>query len=222
MKASGIFRLGVVCVLLGGLACGATAQAGGGAIRNHFDSDAPLRAPAFFDFAVLGIPGKADWMVTSDMNPPSAPNDVSQTIQDRPEGSIAVALRRNVSLRDGRLSVALKQMAGHAGMVFRMAGEKDFLALLVDLTKGDARLVSYRDGKPTELASGKVAFVTPWGTLGVTLHDAEVRVVWGGKPVLSASDPAPAAGRVGMATSGPGAVTFDEFIIEPAEQTPNR
>jgi len=220
MKALGLLRMGVVCVLLGGTVSGAAAQAG--AIRNHFDSDAPMRAPAFFDFAVLGTPGRADWMVTSDMNPPSAPNDVSQTIQDRPEGSSAVALRRNVALRDGRLSIALKQMAGRAGMVFRMAGEKDFLALLVDLSKGEVRLVSYRDGKPTELASGKDTFVTPWGTLGVTLRDAEVGVVWGGTAVFSASDPAPAAGRVGIATSGPGAVTFDEFVIEPADQTPNR
>jgi hypothetical protein len=222
MKRMGVFRLASACALLGALAAGAAAQAVGGVIRNHFDSDAPLREPAFFDFAVLGVPGRADWMVTSDMNPPSAPNDVSQTIQDRPEGSIAVALRRNVSLRDGRLSIALKQMAGRSGMVFRMTGEKDFLALLVNLASGDARLVSYRNGKPTELAGGKVGFVTGWGVLEVTLHDAEIRTAWGGKPLFLAKDPAPAAGRVGMATSGPGAVTFDEFIIEPSEPAPSR
>jgi len=218
MKRMGIGRVAAACALAGALAAGAAAQTGSGVIRNHFDSDAPLRAPAFFDFAVLLAPGRADWMVTSDMNPPSAPNDVSQTIQDRPAGSIAVALRRNVSLRDGRLSIALKKMAGRAGMVFRMADEKDFLTLIVDLGNGDARLVSYRDGKPTELGSGRVGFVTPWGVLGVELHEAEVRVLWGGKPLFSASDPAPAAGRVGMATSGAGAVTFDEFLIEPSEQ----
>ena len=97
-----------LCALLLAVNLSAAAQGSGTAIRNHFDADAQMRAPGFFDFAVLGAPGPADWVVLADFNPPSAPNQVTQTIQDRPIDSIAAAIRRSVSFVDGRLSIAVK------------------------------------------------------------------------------------------------------------------
>jgi hypothetical protein len=211
-------RTGILCVAIGSLAGGGLAQQGLGAIRNHFDSDATMREPAFFDFTVLGAPGAAEWIVTSEQNPPSAPNDVTQTVRDRPADSIAAALRRNVHFQDGRLSIIAKRGPARGGMVFRVASEKDFLVLLIDLSSGDARLLSYRDGKPSELASGKAALTMDWGTLTVELKGPDIRAAWQGKPLLSAVDPAPVAGRAGMATAGPGLVTFDEFLIVPANE----
>ena len=196
----------------------AAAQGSETAIRNHFDSDAQMRAPGFFDFAVLGAAGRADWVVLADFNPPSAPNQVTQTIQDRPADSIAVALRRSASFADGRLSIALKRGGGRGGIVFRMASEKDFLVLLVDCASGDARLVSYRGGKPTELAKGQSQFAVEWCVLEISAVGPDVRATWVGKPLLVAKDPAPAAGRAGMATAGSGPVSFDEFILEPASE----
>jgi len=206
---------GFLCLFFCCAALRARAQTPSAALRNHFDSDAAMRAPAFFDFAEVGAPGASDWMVMSDFNPPSAPNVVVQTVGNRPSGSIAVALRRNLSCRDGRLSVALKKTSGRGGMVFRMASGKDFLILLVDSSSGDARLVSYRSGKPTELASGQAAFDLEWGVLAVEASGADVKATWAGKPLLSGKDPAPAPGRAGMATAGPGSAAFDEFIVEP-------
>ena len=57
---------------------GAVASASPEKSRNHFDSDAPMRAPGFFDFVVLGSPGEAQWRTVTEFNPPSAPNAVSQ------------------------------------------------------------------------------------------------------------------------------------------------
>ena len=196
------------------------AQGSPAVVRNHFDSDAVMRAPGFFDFTEVGAPGRSDWVVMSDFNPPSAPNQLTQTVQGRPADSIAVALRRNVQFRDGRLSVALKRASGRGGVLFRMSGEKDFLVLLVDSDSGDARLVSYRGGKPTELAKGQAAFGVDWGVLEVSASGAEIRASWAGKPLLAAKDPAPASGRAGVATAGPGAASFDEFILEPVSETP--
>jgi hypothetical protein len=64
-------------------------------LRNHFDTDALLHEPGYFDFVVLGSPGNADWKVMSDPYGPSPPYVVSQVITRRPAGSIAVALRRS-------------------------------------------------------------------------------------------------------------------------------
>ncbi|HEY6065473.1 MAG TPA: hypothetical protein VIY96_04920 [Thermoanaerobaculia bacterium] len=182
----------------------------------HFDSDSAGRAPGFFDFVVWEAPGNAEWLVIGDTNPPSTPNKVIQTLDTRPAGSIAVALRRKYSFQDGTVSVALKRGGGRGGLVLRAAGEKDFLLLLIDLEGGDSRLVSRRDGKDTELARGKAIVDRDWGTLSVDLSGPSLTVQWGGKVLLKATDPHPIPGRIGLATAGPGQASFDELVFEPA------
>ena len=191
-------------------------------LRNHFDADGLLREPAFFDFLVLGPPGEAEWKVVGGYNPPSAPKHVSQVMPNRPSDSIAAALRRNSTFRDGAWSLALRQGNGRGGIVFRMAGEGDFLVLLVDLASGEARLSSYRKGRAAELAKGAVKARNEWGVLKITAAGSRISAEWDGKPLLEATDPNPAAGRSGMATAGPGVVSFDEFILDPAAEDVKR
>ena len=185
-------------------------------LRNHFDADGLLREPAFFDFLVLGPPGEAEWKVVGGYNPPSAPNHVSQVMPARPADSIAVAFRRNTSYRDGTWSLALRRGSGRGGIVFRMAGEGDFLVLLADLATGEARLSSYRKGRATELAKGTRKPKNEWGVLRILAAGPRVTAEWDGESLLEAVDPNPAAGRSGMATAGPGVVSFDEFVLDPA------
>ena len=186
-------------------------------IRMHFDSDSAGRPPAFFDFVVWGTPGNAEWIALGDTNPPSTPNKVIQTIATRPDGSLAVALRRTYSFHDGDLSVGLRRgSSGLAGIVFRARGEKDFLLLLLDAVNGDARLTSWREGKETELARGTASIDHEWGTLSVTASGPSLKARWNGKPLLAATDPHPAAGRVGLATAGPGQASFDELVFDAA------
>ena len=186
-------------------------------LRNHFDSDGLLREPAFFDFLVLGPPGEAEWKVVGGYNPPSAPNHVSQVMPARPADSIAVAVRRNTSFRDGTLSLALRRGGGRGGIVLRMTGEGDFLILLVDLATGEARLSSYRKGKATELAKGLRKPKNEWGVLKILAAGPKITAEWDGESLLEGVDPNPAAGRAGMATAGPGVVSFDEFVLDPAD-----
>jgi hypothetical protein len=188
--------------------------------RNHFEADAQSRPPAFFDLQVLGEPGRANWMVLADHNPPSAPNQVTQTLANRPEGSVAVAVRRNVTFQDGKLSVALKKLPAHAGLVFREASEKDFLLLLLDGKNGESVLFAYRDGKRTELAHGKAVLDRDWGFLVVSLSGRAITAAWNEKALLEAADARPVAGRSGLATAGAGIAAFDEFIIETPEAKP--
>jgi hypothetical protein len=200
------------------LACSGRAEAQ--KLRNHFDSDALLREPAFFDFLVLGAPGEAQWKVMAEFNPPSPPHGVSQVLAERPAESIAVAIRRNANLQNGTISLGIKRMSGRGGIVFRLASEKNYLALLLDPVSGDARLLVSRGGRTTELARDKTEGTRDWGVLTVVLSGSKVAASWEGKPLLEASDSAPASGQTGIATAGPGIMTFDEFIIEPAEKKP--
>jgi hypothetical protein len=185
-------------------------------VRTHFDSDSAGRPPGYFDLVVWGSPGEAEWKVLGDVNPPSTPNKLLQTVPDRPAGSIAVALRKTYTYQDGNLSVALRKGTGLAGIALRAAGEKDFLVLFVDVASGDARLSSYRGGKSTELARGKAAIDREWGTLSISATGPEVSARWNDQPLLKGTDPHPQAGRSGLATTGPGSASFDEFVFEPA------
>jgi hypothetical protein len=187
--------------------------------RNHFDSDAPFREPAFFDFVVLGAPGPASWRVVTEFNPPSAPNGVSQINLRRPADSIAAAIRRNVVIRDGSVSVGIKKLAGQAGLVLRFADEKNYLALLVDPIGGDARLIRAEKGVSHEVARGRISGDREWGFLVVTLAGPKLSATFDGAPVLEATVPA-VAGRVGLATAGPGLMTFDELVIDPNAAKP--
>ncbi len=207
-------------LLLAAAAAGAQSAGDAQQLRNHFDSDALLREPAFFDFAVLGAPGAADWRVVSGHNPPSAPNHATQTLASRPKDSIAAALRRNSFFRDGVWSLALRRGEGRGGIVFRMAGEKDFLVLLVDLGTGEARLLAYRNGGATELAKATAKIGNEWGVLKISATGPKISAQWEGKPLLQAVDPNPSPGRSGMATAGPGIVAFDEFVLDPATIAP--
>jgi hypothetical protein len=195
----------------------AAAPARGEKIRTHFDADSAGRPPAFFDLVVWGTPGNAQWLVLGETNPPSTPNKVIQTIATRPTGSLAVALRRTYAFQDGNVSVGVRKgSSGRAGIVFRAAGEKDFLLLLIDVANGEARLTSWRDGKETELARGNASVDREWGTLSITASGPSLSARWNGKPLLTAADPHPAGGRVGLATLGPGQTSFDELVFDAA------
>ncbi|HSE62725.1 MAG TPA: family 16 glycoside hydrolase [Thermoanaerobaculia bacterium] len=210
--------------LMGGLALAtallAAAPASAEKLRTHFDTDSAGRAPGFFDLVVWGAPGNADWIVLGDVNPPSTPNKLIQTIDNRPAGSIAIALRRKYEFRDGEVSVGLRRGGGQSGIAFRASGEKDFVLVLVDGASGEARATSWAGGKATELARGKAVLDHEWGTLSIKASGPSIGAFWNGKPLLTATDPHPMAGRVGLATAGPGQASFDELVFDVAASAP--
>jgi len=184
-------------------------------VRSHFDSDAIMRVPGFFDLVELGSPGRTRWLILTDPNPPSAPYRLAQTETNRPADSIAAALRRGVTLQDGSASTFVKQGPSRAGLLLRMADQKNFLLLLVDTASGDVVLSSYRQGQASELGRGHGAFARGWEKIGVTLAGPAVTVSFNGQKLFDATDPGPVSGRIGVATAGPGEASFDEFLIEP-------
>ncbi len=181
-------------------------------VRNHFDSDHIAWTPGFFDFVVIGAPGKARWLVLSDPNPPSTPNKLSQVEKNRPADSIAAAVRRTYTFQDGIVSTFIQQGSGRAGLVLRMRDEKNLLLLLVDTASGEAVLSSYRDGKATEIGRGKAPTGKTWEKYSVTASGPKVSVSAGDAKLFEATDPNPAAGRTALAALGE--ASFDEFVLE--------
>jgi hypothetical protein len=203
-------------LLLAGLLGAAAAFAGEG-VRNHFDTDTAGRPPGFFDLVVLGAPGPARWLILTDLNPPSAPNKLTQVNQGRPADSIAAAIRRSYVLLDGTVSTFVKRGSGLEGLILRMADEKNFLVLLVDPGSGDAVLSAYRDGKPTELGRGRAKMERGWEKFSVVAAGPALTVLFNDEKLFEAKDPKPATGKTGLAAAGPGEASFDEFVIESAD-----
>jgi hypothetical protein len=203
-------------LLLAGLLGAAAAFAGEG-VRNHFDTDTAGRPPGFFDLVVLGAPGPARWLILTDLNPPSAPNKLTQVNQGRPADSIAAAIRRSYVLQDGTVSTFVKRGSGLEGLILRMADEKNFLVLLVDPGSGDAVLSAYRDGKPTELGRGRAKMERGWEKFSVVAAGPALTVLFNDEKLFEAKDPKPATGKTGLAAAGPGEASFDEFVIESAD-----
>jgi len=181
-------------------------------VRNHFDSDSLARTPGFFDFAVLGAPGKARWLILSDPNPPSAPFKLSQVEKDRPAGSIAAAVRRNYAFQDGTVSTFIERGSGQAGLILRMADDKDYLILLVDTASGEIVLSSVRGGKAVELGRSSAPLARSWEKYSVAAFGSKLSVSFGDTRLFEATDPGPRSGRTGLAAAGE--ASFDEFILE--------
>jgi hypothetical protein len=206
------YRTGALLLLV---ACAAAAAAPLSAetVRNHFDSDAMMRPPGFFDFVVVGS-APARWLVLSDPNPPSAPFRLVQVEKKRPADALAIAVRRKYAFQDGTVTTYVKRGGSQAGFVLRMTGEKDFIALLIDTQTGVVRLLSYRDGHATELGRGHAEFVSDWEKFGVVAAGPSLKVTYDDRPLFEAKDPKPAAGKTGLAAAGPGEASFDEFVLE--------
>ena len=199
-----------------GLAAAALAAAAASAetVRNHFDTDSPMRPPGFFDSVVLGAPGPARWLVLTDPNPPSTPNRLAQVERDRPADSIAAVLRRNYVFQDGTVSTYVKRGGSRAGLLLRVAGEKDFLVLLVDTGTGESVLMSHRDGKAAELGRGRANLGREWEKFTVTAAGPSITVLFDDQKLFDAKDPKPVTGKTGLAAAGPGEASFDEFVLE--------
>ena len=184
-------------------------------IRNHFDTDAMMRAPGFFELMVLGPnPSPARWLVLADPNPVSAPNRLAQVEAKRDGESIAAAVRRTYAFEDGSVTTYLRQNGSRAGLLLRMADEKNFVVLLVDTTTGDAVLSSWRDGKGTPLGRGQAHFARNWEKFGVVAKGGSLTVTLDDQKLFEATDPHPVSGRTGLVAAGPGEASFDEFVLE--------
>ncbi len=184
-------------------------------IRNHFDTDSMMRPPGFFELVVLGEnPAPARWLVLADPNPVSAPNRLAQVEAKRPADSIAAAVRRTYAFEDGSVTTFLHQGGSLAGLLLRMADEKNYVVLLVDTATGEAVLSSWRDGKASELGRGRAAFARNWEKFGVVARGSSLTVTFDDQKLFEATDPHPASGRTGLVAAGPGEASFDEFVLE--------
>lgn len=187
-----------------------------------FEEDAPGTAPSGFTFARTDGGRMGRWLVRAVPDAPSGKNALAQVDDDPTSGRYPIAVAEDPVLRDLRLSVKCKPLAGRVdqacGLVFRYRDENNYYVTRANALEGNVRLYHVKEGRREQFAtwSGDVLH-DRWGELRVEAHGDHLVVFWNGTRVIDANDSTfPDAGRVGLWTKADSVTEFDDLTVAPA------
>jgi hypothetical protein len=188
-----------------------------------FEGDALEAPPSGFTFARTDGGRMGRWLVRAMPDAPGGKNVVVQLDDDSTRDRYPVAVAAEPILRDLRLSVRCRPIAGKVdqacGLVFRYRDENNYYVTRVNALEGNVRLYYVQDGKREQFASwrGEVPHDS-WGELRADARGDHLVVHWNGKQVIDARDSTFAdAGKVGLWTKADSVTAFDDFTVAPAE-----
>jgi hypothetical protein len=207
----------------------AAAAAITGSARFGFDADPAGRVPRGWTVAAtrsgVGGPGAAlaTWAVVSDASAPSpgqalALTDASHGQQD----TFNLCWTRDVVFRDGRLSVAVKAVAGEVdqggGLVWRLRDPDNYYICRFNPLERNVRVYRVTGGVRQQLDTAVVdAAPGAWHVLEVLVDGPRITCILDGTTRLQAEDHAlPDAGGVGLWTKADAVTSFDDLQVDDA------
>lgn len=191
------------------------------AVAWSFDSERAGEPPAGFQFLQSGGGAPGQWRVRDAAGAPSPPRVLAQLDLDATEDRYLLALAEAPPVRDLRLSVRCRPIAGAVdqacGLVFRCRGAGDYYLTRANALEGNIRLYFVKDGVRKQLQSWSGTVVAgAWHEYAVEMRGDSIRVTWDGALVLEARDSTFAeAGHVGLWTKADSVSEFDDLRIEP-------
>ena len=197
--------------------------------HHNFELDAVGSLPAGFSFAKSesGKPGR--WTVRSVDDAPSGRNVLVQSDADRSEDRFLMAVADRPKLRDVRVSVRCKPIAGNVdqacGIVFRYQSATDYYLARSNALEGNVRLYHVRSGQRRQLANWEGQIRTGvWQELAAEIVANRIRIFFDGEEVISKSDRTfYEAGAVGLWVKADSVSAFDELnIASPASNSEHR
>jgi hypothetical protein len=188
-----------------------------------FEQDTVEAPPSGFAFARTDGGRVGRWLVRAMADAPTGKNVVMQVDDDSTRDRYPVAIADEPTLRDLRLSVQCRPVAGKVdqacGLVFRYRDESNYYVTRANALEGNVRLYYVRDGKREQFASwsGEVP-ADRWSELRAEAHGDRLVVHWNGEKVIDARDATfPDAGKVGLWTKADSVTAFDDLTVTPAE-----
>ncbi len=181
-----------------------------------FDEDAVGEAPAGFEFAVTAKKQPGKWVIVKDGD-----NHVlAQVDREKTARRFAMALVRNSSYKDLKISVKAKPVAGEvemvAGLVWRYKDADNYYvarwntdSVRVDrVVSGERQLLTPRE-IPITLAAKN------WHTLTVEHRGEDITVFMGRERVFAGKDKTyTGAGRIGVWIKADALTYFDDLTAE--------
>ncbi len=188
-----------------------------------FEGDAPEAPPSGFTLARTDGGRMGRWLVRAMPDAAGGKNVLVQLDDDSTRDRYPVAVADEPTLRDLRVSVRCRPIAGKVdqacGLVFRYRDENNYYVTRANALEGNVRLYYVRDGKREQFAtwSGEVPRER-WGELRAEARGDHLVVHWNGQKVIDARDSTFAdAGKDGLWTKADSVTAFDEFTVSPAK-----
>jgi hypothetical protein len=185
-----------------------------------FDSDKADAPPTGFSFARTGEGAFGRWLVKAVPDAPSGGNVLAQTDSDATDYRFPVAVADTPSLKDVRLSVKCKPVAGKVdqgcGLVFRYQDADNYYVTRANALEDNVRLYHVVAGRRSQFAGwdGKVASGV-WHDLRVDAKGDRFEVYFDGNKVMDAKDDTfKDAGKVGVWTKADSVIYFDDLRAE--------
>ena len=210
-----VFHGSVILFLAALVPPGAAAQSNGPSVWS-FDKDRIGGPPASFEFAVTARKHPGKWVIVKDGDS----QVLAQVDRDTTPRRFAIALVRNSSYKDLRISVKAKPVAGEvemvAGLVWRYKGPDHYYvarwnadSVRVDrVVKGERQLMTPSEIKVTLPAKA-------WHTLTVEHRGENIKVFVGKEKVFEGKDNAYTdAGRAGVWIKADSLTYFDDLRVE--------
>ena len=198
-------RIVVIC-LLTLTVYGFSLAASGGAMnwRWNFDTGAANQPPIDFTFSRTGSGRQGTWIIRQDDQAPSGTNVLAQLDTDNTGYRFPVAVANEPTLRDFRLWVKCKPVAGKVdqacGVVFRYRDENNYYVARANALEDNVRFYHVSAGKRHELESwsGSVTSGT-WHGLLVDATGDRFEIFWDNQRVIDARDSTfNEAGKIGL------------------------
>jgi len=186
-----------------------------------FEGDAEGAPPAGFTFGLAGRGRPGSWVVRAEAGAPSGGKVLAQVDGDPTDARYPVALADGAAVKDLRLSVRFRTVAGEvdraAGLVFRAADARNYYLVRANALEGNVAFFRVKGGIRDALGSADVPVPDgAWTELAVEVAGDAVTAWLGGAKVLEARDGTfPAGGRVGLWTKSDSVTLFDDLVLEP-------
>jgi hypothetical protein len=184
--------------------------------------------PSEWETAVTRSGAAPKWEILKDEAAPSKPNVLAQLSTDRTAGRFPLAVLRDVTFRDGEVSVRFKPVAGKvdeaAGLVWRYRDRNNYYIVRANALENNVVLYKVENGERTSLAprglpsrSYGVKHAVPkmtWSELKVTFSDTLATVYFNNERLFEVVDTTfRSPGRIGLWTKADSVTWFDDFTF---------
>jgi hypothetical protein len=184
----------------------------------NFETDDVDKEPAGFEFATTAKTPAGKWAVLKD----GEKNKVlAQLDGDKTRLRFALALAKEVTLKDLKLSVRARPVSGEvdqaAGLVWRCKDADNYYMARSNVLESNVRLYRIVNGNRTQLGSKEEVKILAgeWHALRVEHKGEAIKVYLNDALLIEAADKTfPDAGRIGLWTKADSVTWFDDLAAD--------
>jgi hypothetical protein len=162
------------------------------------------------------------WEIQRDGSAATLPYVLAQLSTDGGPDRVPLAILKNVTLRDGDVSVRMKPVSGHqvqgGGLVWRYRDENNYYLVRVSVLEKNVAVYKVQNGQRIPLLPGARHDIpsNTWRILKVSLRGNRYQIYMDHRRILQGWDNTyTGSGQVGLCTVADSVAYFDDFRVYP-------